>query len=139
MANPKVFNGRIAMKHDTAEHWGQATNFRPLPGELIIYDPDETHPYPRIRVGVAEDPNANPIIGKLLPELPFVDEHTEAISIKEINKMCGIIVLEPETDLADFEYTDNGDGTYALTDWKGTLKGESSTELVIPNFKEIII
>lgn len=139
MANHKVFNGRIAMKHDTAEHWGQATNFRPLPGELIIYDPDETHPYPRIRVGVAEDPNANPIIGKLLPELPFVDEHTEAISIEEIEEMCGIGGPDPSIDLIDFEYTDNGNGTYTLTGWKGTLNGEPSTELVIPNFKEIII
>lgn len=139
MANPKILNGRIVMKHDTAGNWALATNFRPLPGELIIYEPDEAHPYPRLKVGVAEDPNATPIVGKLVSELPFVDEHTEAISIKEINEICGIIVLDPETDLTDFGYTDNGNGTYTLTSWKGTLNGEPSTELVIPNFKEIII
>ena len=137
MANPKVFNGRIVMKHDTEGNWDLATNFRPLPGELIIYEPDETHPYPRIRVGVAEDLNANPVVGKLLSELPFADEHMEAISIEEIEEMCGIPNLAKV--LVDFEYVVNEDGTHTLTGWKGTLNGESSTELVIPNLKEIIV
>lgn len=80
MANPKILNGRIVMKHDTAGNWALATNFRPLPGELIIYEPDETHPYPRFKVGVAEDPNANPVVGKLISELPFADEHLSIVN-----------------------------------------------------------
>lgn len=47
----KEFNTRITHKHDTEAHWALATNFSPLEGEIIIYDPDETHPTPRIKVG----------------------------------------------------------------------------------------
>ena len=39
--------------------------------------------------------------------------------------------------LIDFEYTENDDGTYTITDWKGTLNGESSTECIIPEHKLI--
>ena len=41
--------------------------------------------------------------------------------------------------LIDFEYTKNSDGTVTLTAWKGTLNGEPSTELVIPNNPRIIL
>ena len=41
--------------------------------------------------------------------------------------------------LIDFEYTDNGDGTYTLTSWKGTYNGEPSTEMIIPNYSCIIV
>ena len=40
---------------------------------------------------------------------------------------------------ADFGYTDNGDGTYTINSWNGTLNGETSTELVIPDSDKIII
>ena len=39
----------------------------------------------------------------------------------------------------DFEYTNNGDGTYTITDWKGVLNGVESTELVIPDSSKIIL
>lgn len=39
----------------------------------------------------------------------------------------------------DFYYTKNNDGTYTITDWKGTYQGVSSTELIIPNFSKIIL
>jgi hypothetical protein len=41
-----------------------ATNFSPLAGELIIYDPDVNNPYPRFKVGDGET-NVN--------DLPFVN------------------------------------------------------------------
>jgi hypothetical protein len=41
--------------------------------------------------------------------------------------------------LQDFEYTSNEDGTYTLTDWKGTFNGESSTEIIIPDSNLIIL
>jgi hypothetical protein len=47
--------------------------------------------------------------------------------------------FDPVAILVDFDYTDNGDGTYIITDWKQTLNGESSTELVIPNNTHIRI
>lgn len=43
------------------------------------------------------------------------------------------------TILQDFEYTDNGDGTYTLTAWKGTLNGESSTKMVTPDNEKVIV
>lgn len=50
------------------------------------------------------------------------------------------ITVKPFTDvLIDFEYTDNGDGTYTITGWKGTYNGEPSTEMIIPNYENIIV
>lgn len=47
---PKI-NTRIQLKHDIAENWEKATGFEPLAGEVIVYDPDETYPEPRIKIG----------------------------------------------------------------------------------------
>ena len=47
--------------------------------------------------------------------------------------------FDPAAVLVDFTYTDNGDGTYTITDWKGTLNGTPSTEIIIPNYGCIIV
>ena len=47
----KHVNARILHKIDTEEHWSLAQNFIPLKGEMIIYEPDKNHPYPRIKTG----------------------------------------------------------------------------------------
>lgn len=39
--------------------------------------------------------------------------------------------------LIDFEFIDNGNGTYTLIDWKETLNGEPSTRMIIPNDSRI--
>lgn len=44
-----------------------------------------------------------------------------------------------ENALADFEYTTNGDGTYTITGWKGTLNGQQSTEIIIPNSPLVVV
>ena len=44
-----------------------------------------------------------------------------------------ITKFDASTELVDFEYTTESDGTYTLTAWKGTLNGVSSTEIVIPD------
>jgi hypothetical protein len=41
--------------------------------------------------------------------------------------------------LIDFEYTENDDGTYTLTDWKGTYNGQPSTKIIIPDSDLIIV
>lgn len=41
--------------------------------------------------------------------------------------------------LDDFVYTDNNDGTYTITDWKGTYNGEPSEKYIVPNSKNVII
>ena len=47
--------------------------------------------------------------------------------------------FNPSAVLIDFEYTDNGNGTYTITAWKGTYNGETSTEIIIPNNSKIIV
>lgn len=47
--------------------------------------------------------------------------------------------FDAATILVDFEYTDNGDGTYTITGWKGTYNGEASTEMIVPNYGCIIV
>lgn len=36
--------------------------------------------------------------------------------------------------LIDFEYINNGDVTYTITDWKRTYQGEPSNRCVIPDY-----
>ena len=47
----KLIDGRIVHKHDTEANWNKATNFIPKKGETIIYDPDSTYSYARVKVG----------------------------------------------------------------------------------------
>lgn len=61
----KIFNTRIIHKHDTAEHWAALENFKPMSGELIIYDADETIKYPRFKIGDGVN---------FLGDLPFYGE-----------------------------------------------------------------
>lgn len=42
---------RIQNKHDTPTNWSKATSFKPLPGEIIIYDTDSANDCPRMKVG----------------------------------------------------------------------------------------
>lgn len=59
----KQINTRILQKHDLEENWLKAQNFVPKDGELIVYDADESHPYPRIKIGDGE---------KVVNDLPFI-------------------------------------------------------------------
>ena len=46
-------NTRVQLKHDIEANWNTAgaAGFVPLVGEVIIYDPDSLHDYPRIKIG----------------------------------------------------------------------------------------
>ena len=55
-------NARIKNKHDTEANWKLAENFKPLAGEVIVYDVDSNHAYPRFKVGDGE---------KFVNDLPF--------------------------------------------------------------------
>ena len=62
------FNTRIQLKSDTEAHWDLIkTTFKPLPGEMIIYSPDTTHSYCRIKIGDG---------ASTLASLPFIDAGT---------------------------------------------------------------
>lgn len=84
MAQKKV-NTRIQNKHDLEVNWLQATNFIPLPGELIVYDVEvdasgttlalpsgRTTPYTYERFKIGDGIN-------LVKDLPFVPNKTQAI------------------------------------------------------------
>ena len=40
----------IQHRHDTEDNWG-ISKYKPLAGELIVYDVDDTHPYERFKIG----------------------------------------------------------------------------------------
>ena len=61
----RILNTRIVHKHAVEADWIKAVNFIPKNAELIIYDPDESHSYARLKMGDGET-NVN--------ELPFVDD-----------------------------------------------------------------
>lgn len=66
MANEKVFQSRIQLKHDIEENWLKATNFVPKEGEIIIYDIDANNPIARFKIGDGTTK---------VNELPFVSHH----------------------------------------------------------------
>ena len=47
----KTLNTRIQQKHDIEANWLKAVNFIPKVGEVIVYDIDETHTTPRMKIG----------------------------------------------------------------------------------------
>ena len=47
----KELKVRIQQKHDIEANWIKATNFVPKAGEIIIYDADDIHLQPRIKIG----------------------------------------------------------------------------------------
>lgn len=65
MANKKL-DARIPQKHDIEAHWKLATNFIPMEGEIIVYDPDERYDYARFKCGDG-DTNVN--------DLPFFTDN----------------------------------------------------------------
>lgn len=58
---------RIQLKNDTENNWNKALSFIPLMGEVIIYSPDDSHPFSRIKVGDGVTTVIN---------LPFIDATT---------------------------------------------------------------
>lgn len=71
--NTVIIKGRIRNKHDTEENWNKATNFAPLLGETIVYDPDDKHPYPRYKCGIW-DGESEKTAGMLIMNLPFANQ-----------------------------------------------------------------
>ena len=59
------FKTRVINKHDTEANWALATNFKPLKGEVIVYDVDANYTYPRFKVGDGITS---------VPNLPFQDK-----------------------------------------------------------------
>ncbi len=73
MTDAIIINGRFKNKHDTEENWNKATNFAPLAGETIVYDPDSAHPYPRYKTGIW-DGKSEKTSDMLIMNLPFANQ-----------------------------------------------------------------
>ena len=73
----KTIQGRIQHKHDIQSNWDQAANFQPLAGELIIYDPDDNHTVPRVKIG---DGLSKVVDADKDKELPFITDSTLTVS-----------------------------------------------------------
>ena len=90
--NGKILKSRIIHKHDIEANWRLATNFSPLQGEIIIYDPDENNINHRVKIGDGVT-NVN--------DLKFIDDNkvdkiegkglsTNDYTTAEKNKLDGI-------------------------------------------------
>lgn len=69
----------------------------------------------------------------------FVISYTEGGITYYTNLIVTVTAFDPAIVLTDFEYIDNGDGTYTITNWKETYNGEPSTEMIIPDNEHIIL
>lgn len=61
----KELKTRVQHKHDIEANWSKAINFIPKAGELIVYDPDDSYKYSRMKMGDGT---------KTINDLPFVDD-----------------------------------------------------------------
>lgn len=68
----KEILARFQQKHDIEANWQNATDFIPKAGEIIVYDTDDTHDQPRIKIGNGVD-NVNVLtfMGKDFDILPI--------------------------------------------------------------------
>ena len=113
-------------KHDTEENWLKATSFKPRAGQLIVYDADNNHSTPRIKIG---DGSTN------VNDLPFMGVDTSNLQVKfaDVNKDTNTVSLIPSgMGTKDYNITllgsasgsftsgivntfnDNGDNSYTI-------------------------
>lgn len=84
MATVTTKKARIVNKYDTLENWNKAVNFKPLPGEIIIYAADEEHECSRIKVG-------DGVNG--VNDLEFVNDY---ITNSKVDEICGGAIVAAE-------------------------------------------
>lgn len=94
---------RIKNKHDTEANWASAVNFTPLAGEVIVYDVDANHAYPRFKVGDGETlvsalPFSTDILTSYVTETELASALNETTSA--INKNIATIDDEVATHVA---------------------------------------
>ena len=94
---------RIKNKHDTEANWALAENFKPLAGEVIVYDVDANHAYPRFKVGdgktlVSALPFSTDVLTNYVTETELASALNETTSA--INKNIATIDDEVATHVA---------------------------------------
>lgn len=86
----KVISTRISLKHDVEAKWKLATVFVPRAGEVIIYDKDDTHTCPRIKIGdgnlpVTKLPFIYPKAGSAIQPIFINEDGTIAATTYQLN------------------------------------------------------
>ena len=107
----KNLKTRIQNKHDTEANWAKATTFKPLAGELIIYDKDSNNAKPRFKVGDGTTTVTN---------LPFV-------------------AIDYDSRITSIENTVNGLGTAAQKDvgFFATAAQGTKADNAVPNTRKV--
>lgn len=100
--NAIIIKGRICNKHDTEENWNKATNFAPLLGETIVYDPDSLHPYPRYKTGIW-DGKSSKTADMLIVNLPFANQ-PDTISEEELNALLFNANMRTSSRYTNFKF-----------------------------------
>lgn len=109
MATEKNITSRVINKHDIEANWNKATTFIPKPGEIIIYDADETHTYARVKIGDGD---------KTVIELPFYGDNIEAI--EELDEKIESYNTNLNTEISNKADQDN---VYTKAEIDGKLTG----------------
>lgn len=68
-------------------------------------------------------------ISEAVYEIVYTEKGIKHTAIIEFT----VIPFDPTVQLIDFYYTAESNGTYTITGWKGTLNGEPSTRLIVPD------
>lgn len=103
MANiEKVVKARQMQKHDIEANWIKAVNFIPKDGEFIVYDEDENHTTPRVKIGNGK---------QTVNQLPFIDEEI----LNKFNEFSPIGVTEEEEGHIIFEGVYYGNASNNIT------------------------
>ena len=86
----KVIESRIKNKHAPEADWKTNPNFKPLNAEIIVYDPDTTYDYPRMKIGDGEH---------TISELPFCGANDLQISATKPTFACNWFKVTSEENV----------------------------------------
>ena len=114
MSIEKNMNTRIQHKHDIEANWLKATNFTPLVGEIVVYDPDGNYDYSRIKIG---DGKTN------INSLPFIKDSVSPIATVSQTGTGAVISITDKDGTTTATITngkDGKDGTSVTHSWNGT-------------------
>lgn len=103
MSKERRFKTRIISKHDSEANWSLANNFIPFAGEIIIYDPDELHEVPRVKIGDGQT---------TVKDLKFINSGLEDLVQEIQDDLDGLIscgTADPNTSITSkfyFKYSE---------------------------------
>ena len=97
----KTMKARVQHKHDIEANWLKATNFTPLVGEIVVYDPDGNYDYPRIKIG---DGKTN------INSLPFIKDGVSPIATVSQTGTGAVISITDKNGTTTATVTNGKDG-----------------------------